>query len=600
MIWNAPGASLLVLFYRIVLLTMVLSGLGLTGLGIDIVRHGIGATDKRPIVHPFGVTVPAEWPPLLGILVTSCGIFLIAMVRGVLFYNTHVREAELVQLKLIAPLRTTVYDKLQRLSFRFFDQSDTGSIINRVTGDCAHVGKFVETIMFQLVDLVLTLAVSLFYMLSIHKRLTLATLATLPIIWLVTINFARAVRPAYRINRERVDKLILTLAEYLSGIHVVKGFARQKEQVAHFESRNADVRDQASWIYRRVTVFQPLVSTLTQANMVILLAYGGYLVYKDELPLGTGLIVFAGLLQQFSNQINMIANFTNTIQLSLTSASRVFEIMDTPLEIQSKPGAVAMPRSRGHVRFEDVSFGYHPTEPVLRDINLDVQAGQCVAILGATGAGKSTLLSLIPRFYDPTAGRLMIDGVDARDIEVDDLRRNIGIVFQENFLFSTTVAKNIAFGHPNATAEQIENAARIASAHDFIMKLPKGYDTRIGENGSDLSGGQRQRLAIARAILLEPAILILDDATAAIDPQTEHEILQAMDNAMKGRTTFVVAHRLSTLRRSDMVIVLDKGQIVQIGSHDELMNSQGHYRRAAKLQIADAESKRILGITTRY
>jgi ABC-type multidrug transport system fused ATPase/permease subunit len=318
-----------------------------------------------------------------------------------------------------------------------------------------------------------------------------------------------------------------------------------------------------------------------------LLGYGGWLVAHDRLPFGTGLIVFAGLLEQFSGQINNVANIVNSVQQSLIGARRVFEILDAPVEVKNAPDAVRRPKLTGEVRFENVSFTYDGAEAVVRDIDLTVKPGQCVAILGATGAGKSVLMSLIPRFFDPTAGRLLIDGVDARQLNLDDLRRNIGLVFQESFLFSNTVAANIAFGHPEATQAQIEKAAQIAAAHDFISALPKGYETVLGESGNTLSGGQRQRLAIARAVLLEPAILLLDDPTAAIDSETEHEIFEALDRAIAGRTTFIVAHRLSTLRRADFIIVMEDGRIVQRGTHEELMKQDGPYLHVADLQLVD-------------
>jgi ATP-binding cassette subfamily B protein len=289
------------------------------------------------------------------------------------------------------------------------------------------------------------------------------------------------------------------------------------------------------------------------------------------------------MLQQFSAQIANIAAVANSMQESLTGARRVFEVLDAPLEIVNAPDPMWLPRVWGRVTFEHVWFD-PGTEPVLHDVSFEVQPGQCVAVVGPTGSGKSALLSLIPRFYDPSKGRLLIDGVDIRNLELSAARRNVGLVFQESFLFSTTVAANIAFGVPGATREQIEKAARIASAHDFILELPKGYDTILGEGGSGLSGGQRQRLAIARAVLLDPAILLLDDPTASIDAETEHEIVQAMQSAMLGRTTFIVAHRLSTLRNADLVIVLDRGRIVQMGTHEDLLRRDGYYATAARLQ----------------
>src|SRR5206468_4059995 len=302
----------------------------------------------------------------------------------------------------------------------------------------------------------------------------------------------------------------------------------------------------------------PTIGYMAQINLVILLAYGGWLVTQDRLALGSGLVVFAGLLQQFSSQVANLTNIANSVQQSLSGARRVFEILDTPIAIHSRPNAVRLQREGngepwrrrvdaavnpgvhaglcGRIEFDHVWFEYTPGNPVRKDISLVVEPGEKVAILGATGAGKTTLLALLCRFYDPTRGRILLDGHDLRDLSLDDLRRNIGLVFQESFLFSNTVAANIAFGRPEATLAQVEKAAKIAAAYDFIAALPHGFDTVLGEGGLDLSGGQRQRLAIARAVLLDPAVLLLDDPAAAIDPHTEHEILSAMDQAMQGRT----------------------------------------------------------------
>ena len=323
---------------------------------------------------------------------------------------------------------------------------------------------------------------------------------------------------------------------------------------------------------------------LTQINMMVLLGYGGYLVIQGQFALGTGLFVFANLLTQFANQVAQITNIANSIQASLTGAERVFEVLDAPLEVAQPEKPYLPEKVYGAVRFEQVGFHYNSGVEVLRDITFAVEPGQCVAIVGATGTGKSTLMSLLPRFYDATSGRVLVDGIDVREWDLDRLRRSVGLVFQETFLFSNTVAANIAFGKPQATREEIERAAKIAAADNFITELAQGYDTIIGEYGSNLSGGQRQRLAIARAVLLEPPILILDDALAAVDPETEGEILLAMENAMAGRTTFVIAHRLSTLRRADLVLVLKEGRIVQRGTHAELLATEGHYREVAELQ----------------
>jgi ATP-binding cassette subfamily B protein len=292
--------------------------------------------------------------------------------------------------------------------------------------------------------------------------------------------------------------------------------------------------------------------------------------------------------------VSHIADVADSIQQSLIGARRIFEILDSPAEVDSQPDALTVIRSEGALRFEKVSFEYTEKGGVLQEVDFEVEAGEVIALAGATGSGKSTLLSLIPRFYDPTGGRIWLDGTDLRDLRLGDLRRQIGIVFQDNFLFSNTIAWNIAYGHRKATKNQIEGAARIACAHEFIKEFPNGYETILGESGLNLSGGQRQRLAIARAILLEPPILLLDDPTASIDPETEHEILEAINRAIEGRTTFIVAHRLGTLARADRIVVLKGGRISQIGTHRDLMSDPGPYRRAIDVQAIDAESFELL------
>lgn len=591
--WHYRSGCIKVIALQIALLIFGLSGLGLTGLGIDYIRYVVDPTAKAPY-WPFHLVPPAGWAPMK-VVASICGaILLMAIARAVFNFFYAVELADLLQRNVVVDLRSRIYGKLQRLSFRFFDDNESGSIINRVTGDVQSTRLFIDGVLIQSFIMILSLAVYLVYMLNIHAMLTLVCLCTTPLLLVMSARFSRLMRPAYEQNRSLVDKMILVVSESVQGIHVVKGFGREEETLSKFARANRKVYDQKLWILDRVSRFIPSIGFITQVNLVILLIYGGFLVIHGALPLGAGLVVFAGLLQQFSSQVANIANIANSVQESLTSARRVFEVMDAPIDIQSPSPAVPLPRARGGVAFEHVSFGYAEQALALRDVNFEVKPGQCVAIVGATGAGKSTLLSLIPRFYDPGRGRVLVDGVDVRQYELDDLRRAVGIVFQENFLFSNTVAANIAFGNPRATRAQIEQAARIAAAHDFITSLRNGYDTVLGEGGADLSGGQRQRIAIARAVLLEPAILVLDDPTAAIDPQTEHEIMDSMENAMRGRTTFVVAHRLSTLRRADLIMVMERGRIVQQGTHDALMAVKGPYQRLALLQGVDEESLRLL------
>jgi ATP-binding cassette subfamily B protein len=619
--WQYRHGCIRVVALQITLLTLGLMGLGLMGLGVDYIKYELhreallsgapaavvptvatadGATvhaPPKPPRWPLGWSPPRNWTRMQCLAAVAGLVLAFALTRALLNYFYNLWLAQLVQGQIVVDLRHMVYRKMQRLSFSFFDSNVSSSIINRVTGDVQSVRMFVDMVLVQSVILVLSLAVYLVYMVNLHMGLTLACLASSPLLWWLTKRFSETVQPAYRKNRELFDDMVLALSENLQGQHVVKGFAREQAEIERFRAANYRVAEHKRWIIRKVSLFAPLISFISHVNLFILLAYGGYLVIRyerapdaltaAEVGISVGqLLVFAGLLQQFCGQVSNIANIANTMQQCLTGAQRVFEVIDAPVTIASPARPIALPQPRGELCFEHVRFGYQPGEDVLTDIDLHIEPGEWVAILGATGSGKSTLMSLVSRFYDPTAGRITLDGHDLRELELEELRRQIGVVFQENFLFSTTIAHNIAFGHPDATRAQIERAARVAAAHDFITAMPQGYDTVLHESGANLSGGQRQRLAIARAVLLEPAIMLLDDPTAAVDPQTEDEILVAMEQATRGRTTLVVAHRMSTLRRADRVIVLDQGRIVQSGTHAQLMAQPGYYQRVARLQVS--------------
>lgn len=589
LVWRYRWGALKVLSLQIVILILGLGIVGFTGLGIDELRFAVSAPDAQA-----GLALPQWWmawrpdqtTPFASISRIAALVLVMAGVRGVLDSFFRMSVDRLVQVGLVVDLREQIFDKLQRLSFRFFDANASGTIINRVTGDAQSVRMFLDQVVIQGGVVLLSLTFSLAYMFMLHVPLTLACLAPIPLLGWAAVRFSRQVQPAYQQNRVRVDAMVQRFSETIKGMSVIKGFAREADERQRFEEVNEEVVQQKLRIFRTIALFMPTAGFLSQGSQVVLLAYGGLLVARGELPLGTGLIAFATLLAQFATQISGLAAIANSLQESLAGARRVFEVLDMPEEVANRPGAVALAgegvgamKTKGHIRFEGVGFD-HGQDPVLQGLSFEVQPGQCVAIFGATGSGKSSLLSLIPRFYDPTEGRITLDGCDLRDIRLDSLRRSVGMVFQETFLFSSTVAENIAFGSPGASQEQIERAARIAAAHEFIMELPQGYQTVLGEGGIGLSGGQRQRLAIARAVLFDPPVLLLDDPTAAMDPGTEHEIAEALESALRKRTTFLIAHRMSMLRRADFIIVMHRGRIVQVGTHEALSALPGLYSLA--------------------
>ncbi len=565
------------------LVTLTLSGLGLTGLGIDYIRSVIEPGSAAP-TWPLGIRPPTSWTPMQVVISIAAAVMVSGLLTALLRYFAALAAARLTQ-RILLRLRSDVYAKLQRLNFHFYDSGESSSIINRAAGDVNSVRSFVDGVIIKVLSVLLTLAVYLAYMLRVHVPLTVVCLCTTPLLWFGASRFSRIVQPAYRRASELGDAMVRTLVENLQGIHVVKGFAREPEEIERFRQANDAIQHEKESIFRLLSTWQPTIGFLTQINMLILIGYGGWLVIQGEMALGSGLFVFANLLHEFANQVGQITAVANTIQASLVGAQRVFEVLDSPVKIVSPPDAVTLPRAQGEIAFDHVTFGYKPESPVLRDVTFTIQPGECLAITGETGSGKSTLLSLIMRFYDADQGAVRVDGHEVRALEIDSLRRNIGLVFQEAFLFSHTVAANIAFGRPDATDEEIARAARIACADRFVEEMPERYDTVVGEHGANLSGGQRQRLSIARALLLDPPILLFDDATASVDPETEHEIREALESAMQGRTSIVVSNRLSTLRRADRILILENGHISAIGTHVDLMQTSPYYRRLAELQF---------------
>lgn len=575
------------------LLLLLLSIAGLQGLGlvIDVIRHALDSTQPAP-VYPLGWQPPADWAPLRVVTMLALGIIVVAIVRAALTYAYNMVTARSSQGEIVPALRSQLYAKLQHLSFSFFDRHGSNSIFNRVTGDAQNTRLFVDGVLLQGMNLIFTLGIYAFFMWRLQPALTVACLSVSLPLWALAHYYSGRLRPGYLRNRELADEMILFFSESVRGMQTVKGFAAEEQVVRRFEAANTRVSAQQRRIFWDLSIFTPSTQMLSQLSLVILFAYGGWMYVHGRLTLGGGMVVFAGLLQQFTGQVANISTIANSVQQSLAAARRVFEVLDTPVAVANRPEALTPGHLTGRVTFDNVSFAYPPGPPVLTGISFSSRPGQVVGLFGPTGSGKSSLLALIPRFYDPAAGRVLIDGRDVRDLELDAFRRQVGIVYQESFLFSNTVAANIAFGHPHATQEQIERAARIASAHEFIQHLPQGYETVLGESGVDLSGGQRQRLALARALLLEPPILILDDPTASVDAKTENEIVTALRQAMVGRTTFIVSGRLNLLRRADVILVLERGRLVQTGTHEELVEQPGSYHDTAVLQLMDLEDQR--------
>jgi ABC-type multidrug transport system fused ATPase/permease subunit len=584
--WRYRGDFLLSLALSVVLLLLGLIGLQLLGVVIDVIRRALDPTLQAPH-YPFGWMPPARWSALQIVTALSLAIVVQALLRAVLTYQYNFTTARLMQGEIVPDLRDQLYARLQRLSFRFFDVHGSSSIFNRVTGDVQNTRLFIDGVLLQGLNMILTLGAYGVFMWRIQPALAAACLSVAVPLWWTTHYYSGRLRPGYLRNRELSDNLVQQFTESVRGMQTIKGFAAEPHQIRRFEEGNSMVMNQQQRIFWDLSVFTPVTQLLSQLSLVILFVYGGWLYVRGQIPLGAGLVVFAGLLQQFNGQVANITNIANSVQQSLAAARRVFEVLDMPVGVESKPGAVAPGRLSGRMAFDGVTFGYNPEHPALRDVSFESAPGQVVGIFGMTGSGKSTVLSLLPRFYDPQRGRILADGRDLRDLDLDAFRRQIGIVYQESFLFSNTVSANIAFGNPHATPEQIERAARIACAHEFIVTLPQGYSTVLGESGVDLSGGQRQRLALARALLLSPPILILDDPTASVDAKTEQEIVIALREAMAERTTFVVSSRLSLLRRADIILVLEDGRLTQTGTHAELAHRPGPYHQTALLQLMD-------------
>lgn len=516
-------------------------------------------------------------------------IIVVFIIRGVSYYGQSYLMNYVGQ-RVIIDIRKAVFEKLQRLSLSFYDKHKTGTIMSYVTNDVnALQSAMVENVVEMFTESVI-LIVSIVMMLYLDWRLFLVTFATFPIVLLFIDSFGKRIRKSGSRIQEAAADITSVLQEVASSPRVIKSFVREGYEVGRFDKENMN-NFRANMKYAQLSsTLTPTIEFVAAVGVSIILWYGGNSVIDGTITAGS-LVAFLTYAVNISNPIKRLSRVIGNIQKALAAAQRVFDVLDLPETIKNAPDAKCLPQVKGDVRFNDVSFEYNTGEEVLSHVSFEVKPGEMIAFVGPSGAGKSTVASLLPRFYDVTSGSISIDGEDIRKVTLNSLREQVGIVPQETVLFNGTVYDNILYGRLDATPAEVEEAAKAANAHNFIMGLPEGYQTILGDRGVNISGGQRQRISIARAILKNPQILILDEATSALDTESERVVQEALDRLMVGRTSFVIAHRLSTIKNADKIMVLEKGKLVEQGTHDELMAKDGLYAHLYKIQYRSKEAK---------
>ena len=480
-------------------------------------------------------------------------------------------------------LRNEVYTHLHALSLSYYNKNETGRIMASVTQDVGRLQDFISDGLQEAIRDVLTLVIICIILFGLNPGLAALVLLPTPLLVWATLRFGRKLHAIYRPLWRRWASLSALLADTIPGVRVVKAFAQERREVGKFKGRSLDLLQGELRVAWMRSLFGPVMAFVTSIGTIIIWWVGGRDILAGELTLGA-FVAFTSYMYRFYGPVESLCRLNHRFQRAATSAERVFDVLDTHPEVIDQPEAMIMPPIEGRVEFRGVHFGYEEDKPVIEDLNFSVEPGEMIGLAGHSGAGKSTLINLICRFYEPQEGAILIDGHDTRQVNLQSLREQIGVVLQDPFLFNGPVADNIAYGHPEASLEQIVAAAKAANAHDFIMNMPDGYDTMVGERGTRVSGGERQRLSIARAILRDPRILILDEATSNVDTQTEAQIQEALERLVQGRTTFAIAHRLSTLKNSHRLLILDKGKLAEIGTHDELIEQDGIYANLCRMQ----------------